>query len=328
MFYIIESSNNPQWNLACEEYLFKGLNIPIIRLWQNSPSVIIGLHQNSYAEINHQYVRENNIPVVRRLSGGGAVFHDLGNINFTFIDERIPGESNSEMFARFTAPIVRALHKLGIEAYLEGRNDLMIKGMKFSGNAVATYRNRVLQHGTLLFSSSISNLDKALISRAEQFKDKSVKSIKSRVTNISEHLEKKITISQFLQHITNSLISERGQYNPYIYTVEDLAAIAKLHLKKYSQDSWNWGLSPKFSYSKSSRFPFGLLELHMEVEQGIIKEIKFFGNFFFNLESSGLEELLRGTPLTPEAIERRIEKINLPDYFNGIAKEEFLSIFF
>lgn len=328
MYYLIERSNDAQWNLACEEYLFKQIDVPIIRLWQNEPSVIIGLHQNAYAEINSQYVRERNIPVVRRLSGGGAVFHDLGNINFTFIDQKVPGESNSEMFARFTAPILEALKNLGIEAYLEGRNDLMIKGMKFSGNAVATYRNRVLQHGTLLFSSSISNLDKALISRPEHFVGKSVKSIKARVTNISEHLNKKMSISEFTRYIQQSLIAEKGVYTPYNYSVDDLAAISKLYLQKYSQDSWNWGLSPKFKYSKSKRFSFGLLELMMEVEEGVIRRVKFFGNFFFNIESSSLEELLVGCPLTPEAIGKRIEKINLPDYFHGIDREEFLSLFF
>ena len=162
MYYVIDKNIDPWWNLAAEEYLFKQLSVPIFRLWQNNNAIIIGHHQNAFAEINTEYVRSNGIKVVRRLTGGGAVFHDLGNINFTFIDNVTVSEDTSSMFARFTKPIIEALRELGVNAYLEGRNDLLIDGKKFSGNAVARYKNRLLQHGTLLFSASMADLSNAL----------------------------------------------------------------------------------------------------------------------------------------------------------------------
>ena len=153
MLYISHPCTDPYWNLAAEEYLLKEFQQPIFRLWRNQNAIIVGRYQNTLAEVDINYVKENSIKVVRRLTGGGAVFHDLGNLNFTFIEARIPGEDASAMFRRFTQPIIEALNNIGIKAYLEGRNDLLIEGRKFSGNAVCIHNNRILQHGTLLFNA-------------------------------------------------------------------------------------------------------------------------------------------------------------------------------
>lgn len=328
MIYIIDHSTDPQWNLATEEYLFKKFKEPVFRLWRNDASIIIGLHQNAYAEINIDYVRENNIPVVRRLSGGGAVFHDLGNINFTFIDNRDTAEDTSAMFARFTKPILDAMAELGINASLEGRNDLVIEGKKFSGNAVAVYKNRILQHGTLLFSASMGNLSQALANREENFTGKAVKSNRARVTNICEHLPKPMSVEEFVVFM-EKFITERGggNFTRYNYTTDDLAAIANLKMERYGRDEWNFGQSPVYGFSRVKRFPAGLFELYMEVERGIIKEIKFYGNYFFLKETSEIEALLKGCEHIRGKIEERMKKINLSDYFQNISGEEFLSLF-
>ena len=328
MYYIIDKGTDPQWNLAAEEYLFKKFKEPIFRLWQNGNSIIVGHHQNTFAEINVEYVLENKIPVVRRLTGGGAVFHDMGNVNFTFIDNIEENEESSAMFARFTKPIIDALRKLGVEAYLEGRNDLLIDGKKFSGNAVARYKNRVLQHGTLLFSSSMANLSNALASRPEKFTGKSVQSNRSRVTNIEEHLKTPMTIQEFIDFLHNEIAGkENSGYNLYSYSKEDIEAIGKLYSERYSRDSWNYGNSPKYQYSKVKKFPAGLVELYFEVDKGIITDIKIYGDYFFNKETPELENIIRGSRHTHKSLEELIKKINLSDYISNIEGEEFLSMF-
>ena len=327
MYYVIDKNTDPWWNLAAEEYLFKNMDKPIFRLWQNDNAIIIGHHQNAFAEINLDYVRKRGIKVVRRLTGGGAVFHDLGNVNFTFIDNVSVNEDSAVMFARFTKPVIDALRVLGVDAYLEGRNDLLIDGRKFSGNAVARYKNRLLQHGTLLFSASMADLSSALASRPEKFTGKSVQSNRSRVTNISEHLTNPIPINGFIEHMHNFVAGEGSGYIQYNYTKEDLEAISKLKKEKYSQDSWNYGKSPAYSYSKVVKFPAGLLELYLQVNGGIIEEIKIYGDYFFNRDTCELEELIRGSKHSYNELKERLEKINLSDYFSNIEGEEFLSLF-
>jgi len=326
MLYIFDHTTDPYWNLAAEEYLFKNFSQPIFRLWQNDNAIIIGMHQNALAEINLGYVRENKIKVVRRISGGGAVFHDLGNLNFTFIDNRIKDEESSAMFARFTKPIILALGKLGIDAYLEGRNDLLTDGRKFSGNAVAVYKNRILQHGTLLFSSSMKDLSKALAGRPEKFVSKSVKSNISRVTNISEHLKQPMTIKEFCSFIEKE-ITGTDKYERYYYTESDLKAIEQLKETKYSEDWWNLGSSPHYEFSKVTQFPGGLVELYMEVTKGKISDLKIFGSYFFTKDTKDIEELLKGCEHTQEAIMKRLKTINLSHYFTNITEEEFITLF-
>jgi lipoate-protein ligase A len=328
MYYILDLSTDPYWNLAAEEYLLKNFEMPIFRLWQNSPSIIIGLHQNAYAEINLEYIKKNNTPVVRRLSGGGAVFHDLGNINFTFIDTLNREEDSTAMFSRFTKPIINSLNKLGIKAQLKGRNDLVIDDKKFSGNAIALYKNRVLQHGTLLFKSNMNNLSNALQSRPEHFQGKSVQSVRSRVTNIWDHLSEKISVEEFIQYIQNYITNSENRYQLYKYTTQDIINITKLKLEKYSLDSWNFGKSPKYSFSKVLRFDGGLIECYLNIDRGVISDVKIYGSYFFNKETDELENMIRGLNHTPENIRIKTEKINLSDYIHNITEEEFINLFF
>lgn len=327
MFYVIDKNTDPWWNLAAEEYLFKSFDKPVFRLWQNDNAIIIGHHQNAFAEINTEFVKEKGIKVVRRLTGGGAVFHDLGNVNFTFIDNVNGNEESSAMFARFTRPVIDALHGLGVEAYLEGRNDLLIDGRKFSGNAVARFRNRLLQHGTLLFSASMADLSNALAARPEKFTGKSVQSNRSRVTNITEHLPKPMSINEFIDYMHQYVAGEKSGYSLYEYSENDLLEIGRLRDEKYSQDSWNYGNSPKYTYSKVRKFPAGLIEIYLGVTRGIIEEVKIYGDYFFTKDTEELENLIRGCAHSHGALSERIEKINLSDYISNIEGEEFLSLF-
>ena len=191
MLLINNTSTNAYFNLAMEEYFLKNTTEDVFMLWRNESAIIVGKNQNTLSEINYEYVKENNIKVVRRQSGGGAVFHDLGNINFTFIS---CNDNSFSDFKRFTMPIIECLEDLNIHAEFSGRNDLLIDNQKFSGNAQYNYKNKVMHHGTLLFSSQINDLSSALKVKPSKFEGKGVKSVKSRVTNISNHLKKSMTI--------------------------------------------------------------------------------------------------------------------------------------
>lgn len=346
MLYIIDTCTDPQWNLAAEEYLLKEFREPIFRLWRNDNAIIVGQYQNTLAEIDIDYVKKNGIKVVRRLTGGGAVFHDLGNLNFTFIEDKTPGEDAAAMFRRFTRPILTALNSLGIEAYLEGRNDLLIDGRKFSGNAVCIHKNRILQHGTLLFSASMTDLSSALKSRPEKFTGKAVQSNRSRVTNISEHLshnplypDGKMDIGAFKDYLGNYICCKYPDLTPYIYTPEDKAAITKLRDEKYALDSWNFGKSPAYSYSKVHKFPGGLLEVFMDVEKGIITRLEIMGDYFFTKPTEEFIRAFTGVKHTHGTVAEKLAELDrqikaegnplgLQAYFSNITTHEILSMFF
>lgn len=337
MLYINDFCTDPYWNLAAEEYLLKNFTQPVFRLWSNESSIIIGHYQNAYAEMDMEYVKRNGIKVVRRLTGGGAVFHDLGNLNFTFVEARHPGEDASAMFRRFTAPILDALNNIGVKAYLQGRNDLLIDGKKFSGNAVCIHKNRILQHGTLLYSASMNTLGEALKSRPEKFAGKSVKSNRSRVTNISEHLIPDRfpdgvhirSIQEFRKYLEDFVCSRYPDIKPYRYTEADLEAIGKLAEEKYSQPVWNIGSSPSYSLKKVARLSGGVVELYMSVAKGVIDHIDIRGDYFFTLPTEEFCSRMEGCAHTPEAVAARLEEIDcIAEYFNNISAEELLGLFF
>lgn len=326
MLYIYNKNTNPYFNLAAEEYVLKEFQEECFMLWRNEPSIIIGKNQNTLAEINLDYVRQHKIPVVRRLSGGGAVFHDLGNLNFTFIvNEDVSSFSD---FRRFTQPIIDVLRKLSINAEFSGRNDITIDGKKISGNAQYYYKNRILHHGTLLFSSSITDLSAALKVRPVKFEDKGVKSVSKRVTNISEHLKEPITIEQFIDLIMNHIREQTGGREMYEFTQEDIKKIEKLVKEKYSTWEWNFGTSPDYKFKNEKKFAGGTVEVNLNVEKGIIKDIKIYGDFFGKYDVSEVENLLKGVKHSEEEIKKVLSNIDINDYFANITVDNLIEVMF
>ena len=314
MLLIYNEKTNPYFNLAMEEYLLKNFNEDMFILWRNDKSVIVGKNQNTLSEINLEYIKENSIPVVRRQSGGGAVFHDLGNINFTFISNN--NESFND-FKKFTTPIIELLKTLDINSEFSGRNDLLIDGCKFSGNAQYNYKNKVMHHGTLLFSSQISDLSNALKAKPLKFEGKGVKSVKARVTNISDHLKEPMDVLEFKDLIMNYLSKTNTNNKYYSLSKLDIENINKLVEEKYSTWDWNFGHSPKYSLYNELKYPGGTVEFNLNVDKGIIKDIKFFGDFFGKCDISHIENLLSNTKHEEESIKNILNSIDINNYFLG-----------
>lgn len=322
MLCIKDLSTDPYFNIAADEYVMKNFTEDCFMLWRNEPSIIVGKHQNTLAEINVDYVRENKIKVVRRITGGGAVFHDLGNLNFTFI--RNSEEGAQVDFRKFTRPILDVLLTMGINAKFEGRNDLTIDGKKFSGNAEHVWRNRTLHHGTLLFSSVMTDLSAALKVNPLKFTDKAVKSVRSRVTNISEHLKEKMDVIEFRDRIMKQIMLMYPDSKMYSYTEEDFAGINKLKDEKFSQWEWNFGYSPKYDFEKMIRTEGGSVEFHLNVEKGVIKDIKIYGDFFHKHDIETIEKSLVGINHDYDSIMENLSHFSFNEYFKNIRVEEFV----
>ena len=321
---IINDCTTPSFNLALEEYLVKNFKEDnIIVLWRNDKSVIIGKNQNAYAEIDIDFVKENNISVIRRLTGGGAVFHDLGNINYTFITDYKNGEIDS--FSHFAQPVCAFLKELGIDAAFSGRNDITVNSKKISGTAKTVIDGRTLCHGTLLFSADMSFLSKALKPNNEKFRDKAVKSVESRVVNICSLLNEKMSVEEFLNRLSAFFVKEqKAEILPL--SENDIYNVRKIEKEKYLKDEYNFGFSPTFEYKNVKKFPFGVVECTMQVKEGRIEEIKFFGDFFSDKDIKEMEIALKNTPIEKKSIEKVLKDVNAPDYINGSEIDDILSL--
>lgn len=310
-------------NLALEEWLLTTAAQDCFMLWRNSPAIIVGRNQNTLEEINAAFVAERQISVVRRLSGGGAVYHDLGNVNFTFICHDTAHAYN---FARFSQPVLDVLHKLGVPAEFAGRNDLVIEGRKFSGNAQYVQGSKVLHHGTLLYDSDLSVLSGALNAKPEKFESKGIKSISSRTTNIKPYLAQPLAVEDFaamlLQHIKDAYPdAEFAGIGP-----EGYAAARELAAKRYGNKDWNYGKSSPYNFRNQLRYPGGIVECRLFVDQGIIRSAKIYGDFFGNKAVEELEALLVGTRHTYDDIRSRLEKVEVGGYFAGLDQDGFLKV--
>ncbi|MFW5978975.1 MAG: lipoate--protein ligase [Bacteroidia bacterium] len=324
MLCIKNSDTNPYFNLAAEEYALKKFGDNMFMLWRNRPSIIVGIHQNTLAEINFDYVKKNNIDIVRRLSGGGAVFHDLGNLNFTFI-KNLNKHNNKVDFSAFSKPIIEVLRSMGLNAKFEGRNDIVIDGRKISGNAQHVSNNRMIHHGTLLFSSKMTDLSSALKTNPLKFQGKAVKSVKSRVTNIEEHLKDKMDVLEFRDRIMDYIILANKNAEMYEYTEEDRAKINQMVENKYGTWDWNFGSSPKYNFEKMVKTSGGNIEFHINVDKGIMKDIKIYGDYFNTLATRDVEELLKGTPHEEKKIKEKLDSIYFDKYFHKVKKKEFMA---
>ena len=322
MLCIISPYTNPYFNLAAEEYLLKSFQEDLFLLYRNRPSIVVGKHQNTLAEINLPFVQENEILVARRITGGGTVFHDLGNLNFAFFTSGKEGELVD--YKRATTPIVEALKKMGLEVRLGKRNELLLKGLKISGTASHVFKQRVLHHGTLLFSSEMGKLSAALKSDKERFTGRAVKSVQSRVTNISDHLKESVDVEMFQERILAHMLQNFKDARPYQLGRTDIVKIKALRDSKYSTWEWNFGYSPKYQFCRSISFKGGSLELHMNVVKGVIKELKIVGDFTSLRDIVLLEQLLVGTIHDPETIRNKLSGVDVSNYIRGLENEELL----
>ncbi len=319
---------DPRINLAIEEYALKNLNIneTYLLFYINEPSIIIGKNQNTIEEINTEYVESNGIHVVRRLSGGGAVYHDKGNLNFSFITKD-DGDSFHN-FRKFTEPVVKALQSLGVNAELSGRNDLLAEGRKISGNAQFSTKGRMFSHGTLLFDSEMDHIVSALKVRKDKIESKGIKSVRSRVANITEFLKEKMDIEEFKRIILAYLFDGEENIQEYVLTEKDWENIHALSKERYQNWDWNYGKSPKFNLQHSHRFPVGQVDVRFDVAKGIIKNCKIYGDFFGVGDVSDIENKLTGLRYDRSELEKALEETSIKHYFGNITKEDFLHLIY
>ena len=326
MLIIDSPSDNAYFNIASEEYLLgKYPKEDIFLLYINAPSIIIGKFQNTLAEINLDYVNENNIKVVRRMSGGGAVYHDTGNLNFSF--HTLLGNHDFMDFSTFTQPVVSLLNKLDIPAKLEGRNDLLVDGKKFSGNAKLAKNGKMIQHGTILIDSQMEVLSDALKVNPLKFVDKAVKSNRARVTNLIGYLPSGFTTVHFKELLIEEMKLENPEAKISTFSPVDIENIEKLVKEKYETWDWNFGFSPNYNFKKAIKIPAGFIELHLDVHKGYIERAKIFGDFFASKSIHEIENLLVGKKHELEEIDLLLRSVDLTAYFGQVDASEILTLF-
>jgi len=323
--YLETHSHDPYFNLAFEEFVLRNRKEGnYLILWQNERTVVVGQNQNTEAEINRAFVEAHNISVVRRTTGGGAVYHDLGNLNYSFITD----VENAEMLTMeaFTRPVVEALKGLGLQAEASGRNDILVEGRKVSGTAQRLTGGRILHHGTLLFDSDADMVAGALRVDHSKFQSKSSKSVRSRVGNIRSFLSEDMDLPAFWRYLKTTLAGS-GFYDVQL-TEAELAEVIKLRDEKYAVWEWNFGRSPAFDLTNKNRFPGGGLEVGLHVRGGCITEIGFFGDFLAVSPLDELTEALRGCTFRREDVHAVLERFPMRELFGGITEAEILDTIF
>lgn len=323
--YLETGSANPFCNLAFEEYvLSRRRSGDYLILWQNDNTVVIGRNQNAEEEINRAFVEAHGIQVARRTTGGGAVYHDLGNLNYSFITDA--GDAERLAMERFTLPVVNALRGLGLRAEAGGRNDILVEGRKVSGTAQRLLNGRILHHGTLLFDTDATMAEGALWVDPEKFRSKSAKSVRSRIGNIRSFLREDMELPAFWAYLKTTLAGEG--FVDGALTAEELEAVESLKREKYDTWEWNFGRSPAYDMKNRRRWNGGSLEVGLSVREGRITEIAFHGDF---LSRQGLEALraeLTGTAFRRETVAEVLERYSLLDCFGGITEDEILETMF
>ncbi len=315
----------PSYNLALEEYLFKNSTDSYFFLWQNNNAVIIGKNQVALKEVDSRLADQNSTHIVRRMTGGGAVYHDMGNVNYSYIVNSEDKNDKTICFERYTEAVIRYLETLGIKAEFGGRNDILLDGKKISGNAQHIFAGRVLHHGTLLFDADLEYASSVLTPESKKMQGKGVASVKSRITNIREHLENDIPTDEFIKGLLNFIGSEQDVVfcEP---TEEQKKGALKLEQERYSAFGWNFGASPRYDLYESKRFDFGTVTVSMDVKNALIADIAITGDFFGTADIAELCARLKGLQHEQKVIEENV--FDISDFISGMSTEEFVSMLF
>jgi lipoate-protein ligase A len=325
-YYIENGDTDPCRNLALEQFVFDRLDRrhSYFMLWRNHNAIIVGKHQNTQAEINRPFVDAHNISVVRRLSGGGAVYHDLGNLNFTFITDADAGGIN---FAAFCEPVQRALLSFGVPVTIAGRNDMTVERKKFSGNAQYLKGGRIMHHGTILYDSDLGVLSQALNAPDDKIESRGIKSVRSRVTNIRPYMKTDMPVDGFWKALREFMFAAFAM-REYALSPADHAAVDELRTRVYAQWDWNYGASPPYNIRKKRRIAgSGTFEALLEMaEGGIITHAAFYGDFFGGDDPAELAEKITALPLEYGALKNAIRNIDISRYFYHLTADDFLSL--
>lgn len=322
MKYIVNTSNDPAYNVALEAYAFQKLTDidEIFILWINEPAIIIGRHQNTIQEINKEFIDKNGIHVVRRLSGGGAVYHDLNNLNYTIISNNT--QEGAFDFQTFSKPVINTLAKLGVKAEFTGRNDLEINGQKFAGNAQAYYKGRMMHHGCLLFDVDMSVLGQALKVSKDKIESKGIKSVRARVTNIVDHLSDKITVQEFSDAILAQMKEEYPEMDEYVLSDAELSEIQAMRDNQFATWDWTYGKAPEYTIERGVRYPAGKITTYANVENSTIKSVKIFGDFFGVKPVDDIEKMLEGVRYDYKDVLAALKTVDTSQYFSRMTPEE------
>ncbi|HFH8085655.1 TPA: lipoate--protein ligase [Streptococcus agalactiae] len=322
MKYIVNTSNDPAYNVALEAYAFQKLTDidEIFILWINEPAIIIGRHQNTIQEINKEFIDKNGIHVVRRLSGGGAVYHDLNNLNYTIISNNT--QEGAFDFQTFSKPVIDTLAKLGVKAEFTGRNDLEINGQKFAGNAQAYYKGRMMHHGCLLFDVDMSVLGQALKVPKDKIESKGIKSVRARVTNIVDHLSDKITVQEFSDAILAQMKEEYPEMDEYVLSDAELSEIQAMRDNQFATWDWTYGKAPEYTIERGVRYPAGKITTYANVENSTIKSVKIFGDFFGVKPVDDIEKMLEGVRYDYKDVLAALKTVDTSQYFSRMTPEE------
>jgi lipoate-protein ligase A len=326
MRYIKNPENDPYYNMAFDEYCLESLPIdePVFFLWRNRPAVIVGFNQEVNTEVNLDYLKANGIDLVRRVTGGGAVYHDLGNLNYTIVGR---SENLERDYPEYAGILMKALQSLGVPATLSGRNDILVEGKKVSGFAKRVCKNRLMVHGTLMYKVDVDVLTHVLQPSATKLQSKGVSSVRSRVANLCDYLPEITDVQIFSQRLEDILSCHYADAE-YKLSEQDLANIRRLRDEKFATWEWNYGRSPKATLSNSLRLACGTIEVHLTLAENRIATCRFGGDFLGNLPATNVESALQGVVYNPESIRECLSSFTIGQYFDGVVADDLVAIMF